>query len=114
MSDSRPAQVELPLVTHLDALLADHGGSTYREFLRVRALSLGLFAVPTGHDDTQQPHLQDEVYVVLGGEAVLEVDAVRTPVTAGSIAYVPARQAHRFVDISSDLRIVVLFAPPEG
>jgi mannose-6-phosphate isomerase-like protein (cupin superfamily) len=104
---------ERALITHLDDLLSAQGDQTYREYLRVPALSAGLFAVRTGHDDRQQPHLQDEVYVVLGGRAALEVDGTPTPVAAGSIAYVPARLPHRFVDISEDLRVVVLFAPPE-
>ena len=101
-----------PLVTDLTALLAEHGGATYREVLRVPALSLGLFAAGQGHDDSQTPHQQDEVYVVLAGAAVLEVSGERTPVGAGSIAYVPALVPHRFVEITEDLRVVVLFAPP--
>lgn len=74
------------------------------------ALSLGLFAAPAGHVDTQEPHEQDEVYVVLAGSAVLDVDGQRTAVTAGSVAYVPARVPHRFVDVTGDLRVVVVFA----
>ncbi|MEP7055788.1 MAG: cupin domain-containing protein [Actinomycetota bacterium] len=100
-------------MTDIDALMSAHGHHTYREFLRVPALSLGLFVAPPGHDDTQQQHQQDEVYLVLGGRAVLDIDGIRTPVGAGSIAYVPARQVHRFIEISDDLRVLVLFAPPE-
>ena len=100
------------LVTDLSALLSDQGGVTYRQFLTGPALSVGLFAAPDGHVDTQQPHRQDEVYVVLAGAAVLDVDGVRTPVTAGSVAYVPAQVPHRFEDISGDLHVVVVFAPP--
>jgi mannose-6-phosphate isomerase-like protein (cupin superfamily) len=107
-------QTESPVVSDLASLTAVHGDRTYREFLRVPALSLGLFAAPPGHDDTQQPHEQDEVYLVLEGRAVLQIEGRGTPVAAGSIAYVPARVPHRFVDITEDLRVAVLFAPPEG
>lgn len=100
-----------PLVTDLAALLTAQDAATYREFLRVPALSLGLFAVGQGHVDTQTPHRQDEVYVVLDGAAVLEVAGERTPVSAGSVAYVPALVPHRFVDVTVDLRVVVVFAP---
>ncbi len=102
-----------PLITDAPALLADHGAATYREFLRVPALSLGLFAVGPGHDDTQEPHSTDEVYVVVAGSAVLVVDEERTRVRGGSVAYVPAGVTHRFVDVSEDLRVLVVFAPPE-
>jgi mannose-6-phosphate isomerase-like protein (cupin superfamily) len=51
---------------------------------------------------------------VLGGRAVLEIDGVGSPAAPGSIAYVPARVPHRFVGITEDLQVVVLFAPPEA
>ena len=94
-------------------LLAEHGDATYREVLRVPALSLGLFVAAPGHVDLQSPHAADEVYVVVAGRAALEVDGVRTPVEAGSVAYVPPGVPHRFVDVTEDLRVVVVFAPPE-
>ncbi len=104
---SRP----LPLVTDLRTLLAAHGDASYREVLRVPALSLGLFAAGAGHDDTQTEHVQDEVYVVLGGAAMLDVGGERTPVSSGSVAYVPAGVPHRFVEVTDDLRVVVVFTP---
>lgn len=102
------------LVTDAEALLREQGADTYREFVRVPAMSLGLFAAPAGHVDSQQPHAEDEVYVVVAGQAVLDVDGVRTPVASGSIAYVPAGVPHRFTDISRDLHVAVVFAPPES
>lgn len=102
------------LVTSVDLLADAQGAATYREFLRVPALSLGLFAPPAEHLDQQDPHRQDEVYVVISGEAVLVIAEARHPVSAGSIAYVPAGAPHRFAEVSSDLRVVVVFAPPEG
>lgn len=100
------------LVTDLPALLAQQAGASYRQFLTVPALSVGLFAVAGGHRDTQQPHRQDEVYVVISGAAVLDVAGTRTPVAAGSVAYVPAHVPHRFEDVTEDLRVVVVFSPP--
>ncbi len=101
-----------PSVASLAELLAEHGDATYREVLRVPALSLGLFAAAPGHHDTQTPHDVDEVYVVVAGRAVLDVDGARTPVEAGSVAYVPPHVPHRFVDVTEDLRVIVVFAPP--
>lgn len=101
-----------PRTADLAELLAEHGDATYREVLRVPALSLGLFAAPPGHVDTQSPHDVHEVYVVVAGRAVLDVDGVRTSVEAGSVAYVPPHVPHRFVDVIEDLRVIVVFAPP--
>ncbi len=102
-----------PRIASLPELLAEHGDATYREVLRVPALSLGLFAAGPGHDDVQSPHRVDEVYVVVAGRAVLEVDGVRMPVGTGSVAHVPPHVPHRFVDVTEDLRVVVVFAPPD-
>lgn len=100
-------------VAGLVELLAEHGDATYREFLREPSLSLGLFTAPPGHVDTQTPHDVDEVYVVVAGRAVLDVDGSRSPVGPGAVAYVPAQVPHRFVDVTEDLRVIVVFVPPE-
>jgi mannose-6-phosphate isomerase-like protein (cupin superfamily) len=99
-------------VAGLPELLAEHGDAAYREVLRVPALSVGLFTAAPGHVDGQSPHQVDEVYVVVAGRAVLEVDGVHTPVETGSVAYVPPHVPHRFLDVTEDLRVVVVFAPP--
>ena len=39
----------------------------YLEFLRAPGLSLGLYVLPPGGSDTQQPHDEDEVYDVIRG-----------------------------------------------
>jgi mannose-6-phosphate isomerase-like protein (cupin superfamily) len=103
-----------PLVVEANAVPAGSDGGAYRELTRVAALSLGLFSAGAGHQDTQQPHHEDEVYVVVSGTAVLVIDGTRTPVATGSIAYVPAGVPHRFEEIGEDLQVVVVFAPPES
>ena len=92
------------------------GESRYLEFLRVPDLSAGLYVLPAGAEDTQQPHDEAEVYHVLGGRASIVVaDEVR-PVQAGSVVYVAAHVEHRFVDITEELRVLVFFAasPPRS
>lgn len=54
------------------------------------------------------------MYVVLEGRAVLEVGDRREEVGPGSLAYVEARAPHRFVEITEDLRVLVVFAPAES
>ena len=45
------------------------GEKLYLEFLRVPALSTGLYVLPTGGTDPQKPHAEDEVYYVISGRA---------------------------------------------
>ncbi len=89
-------------------------GKLYLEFLRVPALSAGLYVLSAGAEDPQQPHAEDEVYHVLSGQATIRVADEDRPVEAGSIVYVPARVPHRFHTIEEDLSILVFFAPAEA
>jgi mannose-6-phosphate isomerase-like protein (cupin superfamily) len=83
------------------------------EQLRVAALSVGTYSVPVEGADTQQPHTEDEVYVVTAGHARVVADSGSAEVGPGSVIYVPAGEPHRFVDITEDLAVLVIFAPPE-
>src|SRR5262249_27510533 len=89
------------------------GDKLYLEFLRVPALSTGLYVLPAGGTDPQKPHTEDEVYYVISGRARFTCERQETPVRAGSTIYVAAGDAHRFHDIEEDLAILVFFAPAE-
>jgi mannose-6-phosphate isomerase-like protein (cupin superfamily) len=86
----------------------------YREFLRVPALSLGLYKHGIGLSVPQQPHTEDEVYFVLSGSGTIEIDGEDHAVTSGSVVYVPAGVGHHFHGVSETLQVLVLFAPAEG
>ena len=88
-------------------------GEPYLEFLRRPSMSMGLYALPAGAYDPQDPHEQDEVYYVLEGRATLEVEGDERPVQSGSVVYVPAHAVHRFHTIEEDLKVLVFFAPAE-
>lgn len=85
----------------------------YREHVRARDLSVGTYCIPVGGKDGQHPHGEDEVYVVARGRATLRSEAGEQRVGPGSVVFV-AGERHQFVDVSEDLSIVVVFAPPEG
>lgn len=85
----------------------------YLEFLRVPALSMGIYRLPAESEDTQQPHTEDEVYYVTHGMATIRVADEDQPVVPGSIVYVPANVVHYFHNITEDLTLLVFFAPAE-
>jgi mannose-6-phosphate isomerase-like protein (cupin superfamily) len=89
-------------------------GDRYHEFLRVPAMSAGVYGLPAGAPDPQPVHSEDEVYVVLRGRGTLRVADEDRPMAAGSIAYVAAGVDHRFHSIEEDLEVLVLFAPAES
>jgi mannose-6-phosphate isomerase-like protein (cupin superfamily) len=86
----------------------------YLEFLRVPALSLGLYRLAAGAQDEQRPHTEDEAYVVLSGRARLRVGETDHDVAGGAVVYVPAHAPHAFHAIVEDLLVLVVFAPAEG
>jgi mannose-6-phosphate isomerase-like protein (cupin superfamily) len=97
----------------LEAERAAHDGA-YLRFLRERNMSVGLYALDAGGTDGQQPHRQDEVYVVVSGRASITVGTDTTEVSRGSVVYVPAGTAHRFHHVAENLRVLVVFSPPES
>lgn len=92
----------------------DARGRPYDEVLRVEALSVGVYRLAAGATDPQNPHREDEIYVVLSGRASIEIGEVRVKVSAGSVVYVPRAVPHHFCDIAEDLEVLVVFAPPES
>jgi mannose-6-phosphate isomerase-like protein (cupin superfamily) len=100
----------------LVSLAADRArrGDAYLEFLRVAAMSAGLYVLPAGGVDAQTPHGQDELYYVVRGKARMRAGAEDRPLDAGTVVFVAAHVEHRFYDIQQELMVLVLFAPAES
>lgn len=86
----------------------------WAENLRTPELSVGTYSVPLDGADLQQPHTEDEIYVVIAGRAELETPTDRVAVGPNSVIFVPAGEPHRFVNLTEPLTVLVIFAPPEG
>jgi quercetin dioxygenase-like cupin family protein len=84
------------------------------EQFRVPDLSVGTYCLVAGATDDQGPHTEDEIYLITSGRASFEGGGRRVDVGPGSVIFVPAREAHRFVDITEDLAAFVMFGPAEG
>ena len=88
-------------------------GKLYLEFLRATTMSVGLYALPAGGTDPQQPHTEDEAYYVVSGRGAIRVGAEDRAVEPGSLVFVKAGVEHRFHTIAEDLTLLVFFAPAE-
>lgn len=87
-------------------------GKRFVEVFRHGSMSVELYA-PRGVD-TQSPHRQDEIYVVVRGEGTFRNGPTRHPFGPGDVLFVPAGVEHRFEDFSDDLAVWVVFYGPEG
>jgi oxalate decarboxylase/phosphoglucose isomerase-like protein (cupin superfamily) len=90
---------------------AEHG-RPWHEFIRVPDLYAGLYEIPAGGHDAQDPHEADEIYYVLEGKAAFLVEDHRMDVQPGSVLFVAKGKTHRFVDITEDLSVLVFLATP--
>ena len=85
----------------------------WAEHLEVPDLSVGTYSLPAGGTDPQTPHTEDEIYLVTCGRATLWTPGGTAPMGPGDVAFVPAGEEHRFVDIVEDFAAVVVFGPAE-
>src|ERR1044072_8765706 len=86
----------------------------YVEHLIVPDLSVGTYRIPAGGDDDQSPHTEDEIYVVTAGRARVVPPSGTADVGRGAVIFVPAGEEHRFVDVTEDLALLVVFGPAYG
>jgi mannose-6-phosphate isomerase-like protein (cupin superfamily) len=113
--DEPPVETfDVPSLEEARAEVQHRTGELYLEFLRRDSMSCGLYVLEPGADDPQEPHQEDEVYVVLEGRARLMMAGRDHPVGPGSVLFVARTVAHRFHDVSQRLSVLVFFAPAES
>jgi mannose-6-phosphate isomerase-like protein (cupin superfamily) len=83
----------------------------YTSHMAVPDISIGTYSIPAGGVDDQTPHTEDEIYVVTAGRARITTDDGEAEVKTGDVIFVPAGEGHRFLDITEDLSLLVIFAP---
>ena len=71
-------------------------------------LELGVYVLVAPEPDRQQPHEDDEVYVLLEGRGTLEVEGQRVELREGHAAFVPAGARHQFIGYEQ-LSVLVIF-----
>ncbi len=91
----------------------EESGRPYLPFLTVPTLRTGLYALPAGGVDRQQPHGKDEVYYVIKGRSGMTIDGQEYTVAPGDVIFVAAQAEHRFHDIEEDLQLLVFFSEAE-
>lgn len=105
------AQSPPPLVQWIPAASSTaQAGAPWLSLLDTGTLSSGRYRLAKGAEDQQSPHDRDEVYFVVGGAAKLEAGGETRAVAPGDMVFVAAGVAHRFVDITADLDVVVFFS----
>ena len=99
-------------ITYKKALGAIPTDDRYAEMIRRGTMSAGLYA-PHESDD-QEPHDQDEVYVVIDGSGFFRIGSERQPFGPGDLLFVPAGVDHKFEDFTPNFSVWAVFYGPEG
>ena len=89
-------------------LLAQGGG--YEVVHAAPGIEVGVYVLVAPAPDDQQPHQDDEIYLVLRGSGALVVEGERVPLEEGQAVFVEALAEHRFVDYES-FGLLVVFTP---
>jgi mannose-6-phosphate isomerase-like protein (cupin superfamily) len=71
-------------------------------------LEIGVYVLVAPEPDRQQPHDDDEIYIVLEGSGVLDVESERVELREGHALFVPAGAEHRFSGYEH-LSLLVIF-----
>ena len=106
-SSSSPAGRRFEVEAVERRLLAEKGG--YEVVHTSPGLEIGVYVLVASEPDRQQPHEDDEVYVVLAGTGTLEVEGEEIELMEGEAAFVPAGAEHRFTSYEQ-LTLLVVFA----
>jgi mannose-6-phosphate isomerase-like protein (cupin superfamily) len=69
---------------------------------------IGVYVLVAPEPDRQQPHDDDEIYIVLEGHGVLDIEGTKTELREGQAMFVPAGAEHRFSAYET-LSLLVIF-----
>ncbi|HEU5244320.1 MAG TPA: cupin domain-containing protein [Gaiellaceae bacterium] len=86
-------------------------GGGYEILHESPGLELGVYVLVAPEPDRQQPHEDDEVYLVLEGSGTLEVEGERVDLREGKACFVAAGADHRFIGYEQ-LTVLVIFERP--
>ena len=92
--------------------LVERGGG-YEAVHRSPGLEIGVYVLVAPEADRQQPHAEDEVYIVLEGSGVLDVEGTTTTLSEGMALFVAAGAEHRFTAYEQ-LALLVIFNGPHS
>lgn len=93
-------------------LPSEPGVMRFHYALRHGTMKIGLYA-PAGAD-TQGPHKQDELYLIVSGSGFFVKNGERRPFDVQDVIFVEAGTRHQFEDFTKEFSAWVIFWGPEG
>lgn len=84
------------------------GNGGYETVHESPGIEVGVYVLVAPEPDRQQPHDDDEIYIVLEGRGTLTIEGEDFSLEQGHAIFVPARAEHRFTGYEG-LSVLVVF-----
>jgi mannose-6-phosphate isomerase-like protein (cupin superfamily) len=98
-------------IFEIDTFLSNIPKSQYFiDIINTSTMEVGIINLKKEQEDTQQPHISDEIYYVISGSGTIEMDGIKKEVNPGKIIYIPKRIRHSFHANSNELVVLYILA----
>jgi mannose-6-phosphate isomerase-like protein (cupin superfamily) len=98
-------------IFEIDTFLSNIPKSQYFiDIINTSTMEVGIINLKKEQEDTQQPHISDEIYYVISGSGTIEIDGIKKEVNPGKIIYIPKRIRHSFHANSNELVVLYILA----
>jgi len=72
------------------------------EHTNSHALTFGIAEIPGGATLPLHRHAAAEIYYILAGEGVIDIDGIANPIAAGTAIFIPANAEHRATNTGTE------------
>ncbi len=86
-----------------------NGNEYFHTFINRTNLAVGVLVLQPGEEDTQEPHENDEVYLILKGDGFLKIKDKDYPISKNKIYFVAKNIKHYFHQNSKELVVLYFF-----
>ena len=86
-----------------------NGNEYFHTFINRTNLAVGVLVLQPGEEDTQEPHENDEVYLILKGNGFLKIKDKDYPISKNKIYFVAKNIEHYFHQNSKELVVLYFF-----
>lgn len=98
-------------IFEIDTFLSNIPKSQYFiDIINTSTMEVGIINLKKEQEDTQQPHISDEIYYVISGSGTIEMDGIKKEVNPGKIIYIPKKIRHSFHANSNELVVLYILA----
>ncbi len=107
---------KLKLEYNIDAYVGKvrNSQSYFHTFINKQSLAAGVLVLQPGEKDTQEPHDNDEVYLILSGDGFLKISNKDYKLSKDKLFFVAKDLRHHFHGNTKELKVLYFFGGPDS